>query len=250
MKILLSPSKTMNLDNAITPWSQPIYKKQAGIIHKEIQKLSVNQLKVFYKISDSLANRVVEMIHTKSPSFAAIGYYKGEAYRYLDFDSMNKNTLNNAQASLRVLCAKYGYLKPFDAITPYRMDFLVNFEHLGLDNGYTFWKSNVTDALFNECLDSEFVFNLASKEFASVVDKDIIQQKCHWIDVDFLSETNGNLKTVSMIAKKARGLYARALIENPIDTMDNLFMIESFDDFVLDKSNSHPNYLRYISKKK
>jgi len=27
-------------------------------------------------------------------------------------------------------------------------------------------------------------------------------------------------------------------------------VIESFDDFVLDKSNSHPNYLRYISKKK
>lgn len=240
----------MDLNNSIKPWSFPLYQAQAQSITAELQKLNVNQLKTLYSISQSLAIKVYDMIHSSVQPQAAIGYYKGEAYRYLDGLTMKKTTQENAQKSLRILCAMYGYLKPFDAISPYRMDFLVDFKQFDFDTSTSYWRDKITSALLNECLDKEIVFNLASNEFSSVMDKTRISQLCHWIDVDFLMNKDGKLKTVSMVAKKARGLFARALLEKPIDNISNIYSIHKIDDFVLDKSNSHSNYLRYIYKKK
>lgn len=240
----------MDLNNSISPWSLAMYQAHAQAISTELLKLHVNQLMTLYSISQSLAIKVYDMIHSSAQPQAAIGYYRGEAYRYLDSLTMNHSTQENAQSSLRILCALYGYLKPFDAINPYRMDFLVDFHQLGLENSTFYWRDKISNALCDECLDQEIVFNLASKEFYSVLDKSKITEKCYWIDVDFLVYKNGKLKTVSMIAKKARGLFARALLEKPIDNVNDMYSILEFDEFMLDKSNSHANYLRYIYKKK
>ncbi len=240
----------MDLNNSIKPWSLPLYQEQTQAITTELLKLNVNQLKTLYSISQPLAIKVYDMIQTPVQPQAAIGYYKGEAYRYLDGLTMRKPTQKNAQNCLRILCALYGYLKPYDAISPYRMDFLVDFRQFDVENSTLYWRDNITNALLDECLDKEIVFNLASKEFSSVLDRTGISQKCHWIDVDFLINKDGKLKTVSMIAKKARGLFARVLLEKPVDNIDDIYSIQRFDDFILDKSNSHSNYLRYIYKKK
>lgn len=240
----------MDLNNSLAPWSLAMYQAHAQKIKSELLNLHVNQLMTLYSISQSLAINVYDMIHSSVQPQAAIGYYKGEAYRYLDGLTMNQPTQKNAQSSLRILCALYGYLKPFDAITPYRMDFLVDFHQLGFESSTLFWRDKISNALCDECLNQEIVFNLASKEFSRVLDQSKIIEKCYWIDVDFLVYKNGKFKTVSMIAKKARGLFARALLEKPIENINDIYSIVEFDEFLLDKSNSHPNYLRYIYKKK
>ncbi len=250
MKILLSPSKTMNLKNDIEPVSQPLFKKHAKVIMSELSKLSVAQLQVFYGISNKLAHNVYSMYHQKHAKKAAIGFYKGEAYRHLDVSLWSHTMAENAQKSLRILCAMYGYLRPYDAIVPYRMDFLVDFNHLGLESSKAYWSTHQIKALLDESKKGEFVFNLASKEFSNVIYHHDVVDYCHWIDVDFLVEKDGNLKTVSMVAKKARGLFTKELLKHPINSKKELYSIHSFDEFVLDIKNSHDHYLRYVLKKK
>lgn len=250
MKILLAPSKTINLNNSIRPLSEPMFQKQAKAITRKLLKLNTSQLQTLYKISAPLANNVYEMIHQSTVPQAAIGYYMGEVYRHLDLASMDDKCQNITQSSLRILSAMYGYLKAYDGIHPYRMDFLVDFKQIGFENSTIYWRERITNALLDECVHEEIIFNLASKEFSKMIVKNKLQQTCHWIDVDFLVEKDNKLMSVSMIAKKARGLLARRLIDSPIDKMTDIYSVQHFDEFSLDKLNSHPHYLRYVSKNK
>lgn len=245
MKIILSPSKTQHLTNQTPPLSQPIFTEMTNEIVSHLKGLSINQLKTLYSISDKLAEKVNFMIHRYKIPFAAIGFYKGEAYRYLDSSSWDEATQQQAQQSLRILCAQHGYLRPYDAILPYRMDFLIDFEDLGLPNPYSYWSDAITETMLNEVESHELIFNLASKEFSSVIDQADISHKAHWVNVDFHLIKNNQSKTVSMLAKKARGQMARALLENPISSVDHVFDIKNVGDFILDETSSTPFYLRY-----
>jgi cytoplasmic iron level regulating protein YaaA (DUF328/UPF0246 family) len=245
MKILLSPSKTLHLTNETPGLSSPIFKAKQNEILTQLKKLNTMQLRTFFDISDKLAEKVNFMIHRYKKPYAAIGFYKGEAYRYLDAPSWNESTQQQAQDSLRILCAQHGFLRPYDTILPYRMDFLVSFENLGLPNSYTYWSAAVTNALENELLPGEFIFNLASKEFSSLINQSDINNKGHWINVDFHLIKKDEVKTVSMLAKKARGQMARALLENPIHTIEHLFDLKNIGDFILDEASSTTSYLRY-----
>jgi cytoplasmic iron level regulating protein YaaA (DUF328/UPF0246 family) len=248
MKILLSPSKTLNLTNKTASISKPIFSDMTDIIVNELKTLNINQLKSLFVISDILAEKVNFMIHQYKTPYAAIGYYKGEAYRYLNADNWSKATQQQAQKSLRILCAQHGYLKPYDAILPYRMDFLVDFDNLGLPNAYLYWTKAITHALKNEIVQDELIFNLASKEFSSVIDQSEMMDKGHWVTVDFHLIKNNRSKTVSMLAKKARGIMAHALLENPIHSLKHLFDIKNVGDFILDETSSTNYYLRYTIK--
>lgn len=248
MKILLSPSKTIHLTNETPPRSKPIFSAMTNEIKVPLKSLSIAQLKTFYDISDGLAEKVNFMIHQYKTPFAAIGFYKGEAYRYLDANSWNEATQHQAQESLRILCAQHGYLRPYDAILPYRMDFLVDFENIGLTNSYLFWRESITQALNLELDSKEIIFNLASKEFSSAINQSEVNNKGHWVNIDFHLIKNNQSKTISMLAKKARGQMARALLENPIHTIDHLFDIKSVGDFELDVASSNNHYLRYTAE--
>lgn len=246
MKILLSPSKTLHLTNETPGISHPIFKTKSEEILTALKQLNTKQLKTLFNVSDKLAEKINFMIHHYKKYYAAIGFYQGEAYRYLHAASWKESTQQQAQESLRILCAQHGYLKPYDAILPYRMDFLVNFENLGLPNAYTYWALAITQALASELLPGEFIFNLASKEFSSAIIQNDIEAVGHWIDIDFHLIKNNESKTVSMLAKKARGQMALALLNNPIEHIDNLFDLKTVGDFILDESASNAHYLRYV----
>lgn len=246
MKILLSPSKTMNLKNQTPAQSIPVFKEEAKQIIDALSSLNVMQLASLYNISESLAHKVYDMLHQKFQTQAAIGYFKGEAFKHLDYLSMSSAAQVKGQDSLLVLCALYGFLRPFDGITPYRMDFLVDLEQLNLENSYHFYQERISHVLTDACQPNELIINLASLEFSKVIDQTVLPASCQWIDVEFMTLKNNKLKTVSMIAKRARGSYARYLLEHDINDFNDLWDIKKFDDFTLDESYQRHNVLRYI----
>lgn len=248
MKILLSPSKTLSKNNFIEARSEPIFSFEAEVIRQELIGLNQKQIQTFYSISDKLAQHVFHLIKNNTQR-AAIDSYQGEAFKNLDAYTWNATTINNAQKSLRILSAMYGLLRPYDKINPYRLDFMVDFEALGLPPAYQFWSNKVTDAFQSQLKPKELVFNLASKEFSSVLQKHQINQIGHWVDVDFLVEEHGKTKIISMVAKKARGLFARMLLESPIEAIEDITKIKKFDRFELSLEESTTHYLKYLAKK-
>ena len=248
MKMILSPSKTLSKTNTIEAHSEPIFSFEAQLIRQELIGLNQKQIQTFYGVSDKLAHQVFHLIKSNTHR-AAIDSYQGEAFKHLDAYTWNTTTAHKAQESLRILSAMYGLLRPYDIINPYRLDFTVDFEALGLQPAYQFWSDKVTDAFQSQLVPNELVFNLASKEFSSVLKKHRINQVGHWIDVDFLVEEDGKTKTISMVAKRARGLFARMLLESHIETIEDITQIRTFDRFKLHLADSSTHYLKYIAKK-
>ena len=76
------------------------------------------------------------------------------------------------------------------------------------------------NALNEELKDGELLVNLASTEYFKVLPKK--ELKTTMITPVFKDFKNGKYKIIMMYAKKARGLMARYIIENDIDTLDGL----------------------------
>ncbi len=68
-------------------------------------------------------------------------------------------------ASLRILSAFYGVLRPGDAIKPYRLEFQCGFQPGG-KSLYHFWGDSIYRGLFRN---GDTVINLASREYSKTV---------------------------------------------------------------------------------
>ena len=77
----------------------------------------------------------------------------------------------------------------------------------------------MTESL-NELLDGRPLVNLASKEYSAAVDFKSINGSV--ISPVFKDWKNGEYKTISFYAKRARGLMARFMVESDAKTMDDL----------------------------
>ena len=113
------------------------------------------------------------------------------------------------------------------------------------DNLYDFWKSKITNAIDKEINDEEILVNLASNEYASVIDFKLLKNQI--ISPIFKDFKNGKLKIISFYAKKARGAMARYLIENKANSVNDLLEFSndgySYSESESQKSNS-PVFIR------
>ena len=164
-KIIISPSKTFNLSNPIdstTP--RPMHILRAKEVFGKIRPLSLEETKTTYNLSDKKANEVYTMHqeHGKELYFAIEMYY-GQVFRELNLTEYDKEFLNE---HLVILDALYGVVKPFDLIAPYRLDFKTKID-MDLKS---FWKKEI-----NEYFEGFDVVNLASKEFSSLIEKEMIE---------------------------------------------------------------------------
>ncbi|EEX23358.1 LOW QUALITY PROTEIN: hypothetical protein HMPREF0974_01406, partial [Lactobacillus jensenii 115-3-CHN] len=126
--------------------------------------------------------------------------------------------------NLRILSGLYGVLRPFDAVSPYRLELknkLIGFKDYSL---YHFWDSLIHDKLFE---DDDTVVNLASKEYARAVIP-YLHEGEKFITVDFLEKRKDQWKMIGTHAKMSRGEMVRWIGENQIKTPEEL---QAFSDF-------------------
>ena len=71
---------------------------------------------------------------------------------------------------------------------------------------------------------SNVLVNLASQEYFKAIEAKKLKAKI--VDVDFREERNGKLVTVSIFAKRARGLMSRYILENFITNPTDLISFQ------------------------
>ena len=150
----------------------------------------------------------------------AIYAFTGEVFRGIDIASLAEEKIPLLQDRLRILSGLYGLLKPLDLIQPYRLEMGTRINIGKADNLYKFWDSNLADALNNEMKDGDLLINLASSEYFKAVPKKIL--KTIMITPVFKELKNGDYKIVMTYTKKARGLMVRYIIENDVNTLEEL----------------------------
>lgn len=253
MLMVISPAKTLDYTSplATQTHSLPRYLEQSSQLVEVLRTLAPNELAELMKLSDKLAGLNVARFSEWQPDFTlenakqAILAFRGDVYTGLDADSLSADDFSYAQQHVRILSGLYGVLRPLDLMQPYRLEMGTKLKNSAGANLYEFWGERITDSL-NQCLaeqQTNVLLNLASNEYFKAVKPKHLQATL--IDVDFKDLKNDQYKIISFYAKKARGMMARYVIQNKIDTVDGL---KNFSEqgYAYSAAQSKPNHLVFL----
>ncbi len=244
MKIVLSPAKKLDLKSSFPPMSytSPVFLDEAGQLIDVMRQKTPDDIKKLMKLSDNLANLNWERYQIwhkeiNETGRPAIFTFNGNVYDGLDVKNLPLEKLPVLNDKVRILSGLYGVLRPFDLIYPYRLEMGIKLRFDTYKNLYEFWRRKVTAYLNDEIPEGDFLVNLASREYFKVIDKKSFKHPVY--DIVFKDYKNGILKTISLYAKIARGLMARFIIQNNINTPEELKFFDT-DGYRFDDNLSSP----------
>ncbi|QXO16877.1 peroxide stress protein YaaA [Vibrio ostreae] len=234
MLIVVSPAKTLDYESPLPSerYTQPELTEQSKQLIEVCRQLTPADISELMKVSDKIAGLNVARFAEWSETFTtdnarqAIFAFKGDVYTGLDAQTLSDDDLSYAQNHLRMLSGLYGLLKPLDLMQPYRLEMGTKLANERGSNLYQFWGNIITDKL-NEALSAQgdnVLINLASNEYFKAVKPKALDAQI--ITPVFKDCKNGQYKVISFYAKKARGMMARYIIENRIESVKQL---EAFD---------------------
>lgn len=211
MILYLSPTKILKPNESEPIKKEHFNQKKTNHLLEELKKLSIDELKSFYKASDKIVNNQYEVIHhpvTLGPS----GYvYQGEAFRNLNPQSLPQDAIDYLDKHLVIGSALYGYTKLFEPILDHRLDYTKNLNDINL---VEYWKEDLQKE-FKDTL----IINVASQEYAQLL------EGLNLVNIHFLDD--GKVK--SMLAKKARGTFVRECALNNVQTTDEMRKLTILD---------------------
>lgn len=253
MLMVISPAKTLDYASplATEEYSQPRFLEQSSQLVEVLRELSPSELASLMKLSDKLTGLNVARFTEWQPNFTpdnarqAVLAFKGDVYTGLDASSLSAEDFAYAQQHLRILSGLYGVLRPLDLMQPYRLEMGTRLNNPGGKNLYEFWGKRLTESL-NQCLskqNSDTLLNLASNEYFKAVQPKLLNATL--VNVDFKDLKNDEYKIISFYAKKARGIMARYVIQNKIDTVEAL---KDFTEqgYYYSQEQSKPNHLVFL----
>ena len=227
MLILLSPSKGQDFEHhELQQHSQAVLLKEAQILAQQLKAYQPQQISELMSISENLANLNYERYQSYKTPFklgvakqAALAF-KGDVYTGLDAETMEQSSWDYAQKHLRILSGLYGYLKPLDLILPYRLEMKTKLSNPEGENLYQFWGDKVTDLINKELSDDDVVVNLASNEYYKAVKPKLLKSPV--LNIDFKDSKAGKTRIISFYAKTARGMLARAIVDNQVTDVERI----------------------------
>lgn len=230
MKVLLSPAKSLDFENAPSPadYTQPVFLQESERLIGKLQKLSSKKIGKLMSISPQLSDlnyrrfQDWKLPFNENNSRQALYVFTGDVYRGLNAKDFTKKEVNFAQDSLRILSGLYGLLKPKDLMQPYRLEMGCGFKVTPkVNNLYKFWNTSITEELNQELAkDNGVLVNLASNEYFKAVD--VKKLKGQLITCTFKDNKNGEYKAIMTFAKLARGYMARYIIQNQVKEVEDL----------------------------
>jgi len=229
MIITLSPAKLLDFEGEIplVEHTKPIYEKDANELYNSLKSASVSDIGKLMSINPQLAQGVYGYIHAfslnRTPKRQAIFAYNGIAYKGLDVHSFSEKDLHFAQKHLIHISGLYGVLRPLDLIKPYRLEMQISLVNDRGKNLYDFWTETISKYMGARMeADDNVWINLASKEYAKVVNRKLLPKNHRVITPIFKQDTAKGAKQIVVYAKKARGMMTRFIIQNQLKKVEDL----------------------------
>jgi cytoplasmic iron level regulating protein YaaA (DUF328/UPF0246 family) len=138
----------------------------------------------------------------------AAGSFVGDIYSGLRVDSFTAEDRRYADRHLRILSGLYGILRPFDGISPYRLEMGYRLAPAPHTNLYQFWGTAIADQLPR----SGRIVNLAAAEYSRTVTDHVDPSRLVTPRFLTLDPASGVPRFVVVHAKIARGAFARWLV--------------------------------------
>lgn len=226
MRIIISPAKKMNVDTDSFPYRDlPEFLTSTEELCRKMQSMSYEELKKLWKCNDQIAQlnvrRLGDMDLRKGLTPAVLAY-EGIQYQYMAPGVFTDGAFAYIQEHLRILSGFYGILKPFDGVTPYRLEMQAKLKIGQCKDLYAYWGDRLAKALLAE---TDCILNLASKEYSICISK-YLPAPVRFITCVFGEEKNGKVIEKGTMCKMARGEMVRFMAQNQIQTPEQ---IRSFD---------------------
>ena len=221
MLYIISPTKTMKTTTHYKPSAMPQLWEKAELLLANIKMLTVEDIMHFMHVKEALAIQTKQRFDQLSfheNGYCAIEAYDGLQFKYMQMEDLAMSELSYLQEHLRILSGFYGVLRPFDGVTPYRLEMQARIDlELGgrhFTDLYGFWGDRIYRELVRE---DRIVINLASREYSKAVEP-YLEPDVVFLNVVFgcmETDKNGNpkIKVKGTEAKMARGEMVRYLAE-------------------------------------
>ena len=253
MITLISPAKNLNFDrvSGIPRATKPVLLDDVAELSTVTKKLTRAKLKQLMGISENLADLNYERFQAFSPEGkgeslkAAAFAFNGDVYLGLDAASLSADDLKFGQKNLRILSGLYGILRPLDAIQPYRLEMGSRLKNMRGKNLYEFWGAQIADEINKASAKHEdaAIINLASVEYFKAVDRKVLKSEI--ITPVFMEEKDGKQRQIQFYAKRARGLMARWIMQERVETRNALTAF-SVDGYRLSQDQSSDSKLVFV----
>ncbi|NYB75298.1 peroxide stress protein YaaA [Sedimentibacter hydroxybenzoicus DSM 7310] len=226
MRIIISPAKKMKIDtDSPLDVSTPKFMEQTEVLLEYLRGMCYEEAKGVWKCNDSIANLNYERIQRMdlyTNLTPAVLSYEGIQYQYMGPGVFKRSEFEYIEEHLRILSGFYGMLKPFDGVTPYRLEMQAKLQIGEFDSLYDFWGKRLAEEIFSQ---SDCIINLASKEYSRCISE--------YIDdgIKFISCVFGEMKGEKVIekgtqVKMARGEMIRFMAENKIKNAEKIKLFD------------------------
>ena len=176
---------------------------------------------MLWKCNDQIAALNVQRVRDmdlRNNLTPAIIAYEGIQYRYMAPGVFTDRELSYVQEHLRILSGFYGILRPFDGVTPYRLEMQAKLPVGNAKDLYAFWGDSLARQLFGE---TNCIINLASREYSRCV-TDHLTRDVVFITCAFCERKDGKLVEKGTLCKMARGEMVRYMAQNQITQPEGL----------------------------
>ena len=247
MQIIISPAKTMREDtDSFDIAGLPRFLPQTRQILSVLRAMRPDELQALWKCSDSIAELNIhrlERMNLERLLTPALLTYDGIQYQHMAPGIFEQAQYDYLQEHLRILSGFYGILRPFDGVTPYRLEMQAKLPVDGCKDLYAFWGSRLADALAAE---SSTILNLASKEYSKAVAPHL-PEHVRFITCTFAQRKAEKLVERATMCKMARGQMVRWLAERQITEAEDA---QGFDElgFCFSPEHSSGNDFVFIKE--
>lgn len=240
MKIIISPAKSFKKVGGFET-SNLLFEKETKELVKFMKEKSLSEIGNMFRTNDNLTEKAYfdyKDFDFKKLNSPAIFAYNGLVYKQFNQDSFSD--YEYLDEHVYIISPLYGLLKPFTGIRDYRMYMDIKEKDM-----YSFW----SDKLYKKAYENnDLLINLASKEYSSMI-RNFLKNDDKFISINFLDEKDGKLKSIVAWMKQMRGKMLNYLIENKIESIEEIKKIE-IDDYKFDPLTSTSNELNFVRRYK
>lgn len=203
----------MNVDTDSLAWRDlPVFLPETEQILCKLRALSAQELQRLWKCNDKIAAlnaERLEYMDLRRQLTPAILAYEGIQYQYMAPSVFTNEEFDYVQEHLRILSGFYGILKPFDGVTPYRLEMQTKLAVCNEKDLYSYWNKRIAENIFGE---TNCIINLASKEYSQSISK-YLTDDIRFITCTFGQLVDGKIIEKGTMCKMARGEMVRFMAE-------------------------------------
>ena len=245
MLAILSPAKRMKTEDCLAPRTEPMFLARTEQLLGVLRGMTLPQLQTLLQCNDDIAHRSWRQYQTmdlRAGLSPAVLSFDGIQYQYMAPGVFDDRCFDYIEHHVRILSGFYGLLRPFDGVTPYRLEMQARLRTDFCTDLYDFWSDGPCRALLRE---TDTIVNLASGEYSRLIRRHL-PKGARFVTCIFGEQQGGRVVEKGVYVKMARGEMVRFMAENHMQRPEEL---RSFDrlGFVFQPALSDESRLVFVA---